>query len=168
MSSHSNYILVGLVFTVVLFFPEFVLANQTEAFQQAAGFEVARDPRGIAALLVNSVFTGLGITIILYLVWGGYLVMTGGGESGRIDRGKRVLWTSTVGAIMLLSSYGISRYVILLIENAANDQPDTVSTGSGFSVDIDTTENPRRPADPLFDPDLTGAENDLVDPDFYK
>lgn len=157
---------IGVIF---LFSPDILFAqNQTQAFADAAGFEVARDPRGIAALLVNSVFTGLGLAFILYIVWGGYLIMTGGGKEDRIDRGKRAIWTSTIGVIVLISSYGITRFVILLVDFGANQQPNVINDDSGFSIDIQTTDNNNRPADPLFDPNATGHENDLVDPDFYR
>lgn len=128
------------------------LGSQTEAFQKGAGLDAEPDdPRKIVSLLVNSVLSVLGMVMVGYLIYGGYLIMTASGIEDRIARGKRSVWTSVVGAALLLSAFGISRFVVQEASNATNDIDPTYGSGDGGYVDVTVTEDPNVPNDPLFD-----------------
>lgn len=154
MSYRTSTIFLWITLLLLLFVvPDAAIAqtmpDQSAAFQQAAGIADPLDPRGVAAVLVNVMFSLLATAMMAYLIWGGYLVLTGSGQADRIERGKQVVWTTSVGALMLLAGYAISQFVIVLLDYAANGQQDYRSGGS--SIDVNVNENLNRPADPLHD-----------------
>jgi predicted secreted protein len=168
--SYHNILFVLFIVGVVVLLPDFVLAQgQTEAFGNAAGFAAPRDPRSIVSSILTAAMSLLGVTLFAYGVRGGYLIMTGGGNSDRIERGTRAIWTSALGALVILSSYGIARFVIFATDYAANDNPNIIDDQeAGFSIDGQITPRVDRPADPLYDVDPTGLESGLLDPEFYR
>ncbi len=129
------------------------LQETSNAFRDGAGFsETQNDPRKIVSVLVNGVLSILGMIMTGYLLWGGYLIMTGGGVEERIARGKRSVWTSVVGAAILLSAFALSRFAIYMSSQAADPSKPTFSEeGGSASFDVDVEADADVPDDPLFD-----------------
>lgn len=88
--------------------------KQTQAFagKQGADFGTPRDPREIAATIINSLLGLLGTLLVCYVVYGGYLVLLSGGDEDKISEGKKVIKNAVIGLALILSAYGISKFVI--------------------------------------------------------
>lgn len=130
---------------------EGALHANSNAFRDGAGFdEQQQDPRKIVSLLVNGVLSVLGMVMVGYLMWGGYLIMTGGGVEERIKRGKRSVWTSVVGAAILLSAFAMARFAIYLSDTASKPNEPTFNI-EGVEIDLGAQPDANVPSDPLFD-----------------
>ncbi len=60
--------------------------------------------------LINVVLGFLGILMVVYIIWGGYLYMTGGDEG--VKKGKAMIKNAAIGMILMLAAYSISTFVI--------------------------------------------------------
>lgn len=130
------------------------LHGQSDAFREGAGFsETQQDPRKITAVLVNGVLSVLGMVMTGYLFWGGYLILTGGGAEERIARGKRSVWTSVVGAAVLLSAFALARFSVYLSSEAADPSNPATAGTDGFTVQPHAVV----PDDPLYDSEFGGS-----------
>jgi hypothetical protein len=91
-----------------------LLEQQTEAFagNKGANFGEPRDPRSVAATIIQSMLGLLGILMITYLIYGGYLIMTSAGQEEKLTKGKSVIRNAVIGIAIILSAYGIARLVM--------------------------------------------------------
>ena len=65
-------------------------------------------------LIANAIKTILGITgsiSLIMFVWGGFLWLTSGGNSEKVQKGKNVFIWATAGLLVIFSSYAILRTV---------------------------------------------------------
>lgn len=70
------------------------------------------DPRVIAARIIN-VFLGLvGIILVSLILYAGFLWMTSGGETEKIERAKKYIRNAIIGLVIVLSSWAIATFVI--------------------------------------------------------
>ena len=90
-----------------------LLEQQTQAFagDKGAGFGEPKDPRAVVATIIQSLLGLLGILMIAYFVYGGYLIMTSAGQEEKITKGKSVLRNAVIGLVIILSAYGLTKLV---------------------------------------------------------
>lgn len=82
------------------------------AGEGGAGFsEENADSTVLIARLVNAVITISGVIFLILLVYGGMLYLLAGGSEDNVKKAKRLLVSSIVGLIIIVSSYAISFYV---------------------------------------------------------
>jgi hypothetical protein len=68
--------------------------------------------------IINVVLGALGIVILLYLVWAGWIYATSGGEKEKIDKAKKMISSSIIGAVIVIASYALASYVLSAISTA--------------------------------------------------
>lgn len=62
--------------------------------------------------IINVVLSFLGIIVTVGIIAGGFMYMTSGGNSERVDKGKDVVGASLIGLGIVVSAYAISRFVL--------------------------------------------------------
>ncbi|MBI4139202.1 hypothetical protein HY479_03570, partial [Candidatus Uhrbacteria bacterium] len=72
----------------------------------------ATDPRVIATNIINVALGLMGIILVVLILYGGFVYMTSGGEAEKVDRAKKIIRNAIIGVILVLSSWGIARFVI--------------------------------------------------------
>ena len=83
------------------------------------------DPRVIAARLINVALGFLAMIMVAYMVYAGFLWMTSGGDLEKVSQAKTMIRNAIIGAIIILSSWGIATYIIRALLQA------TGGTGGG-------------------------------------
>jgi hypothetical protein len=72
-------------------------------------------PTTIALNLTSAFLSLLGIIALIMIIYGGFLILTGGGKgdktAGGIKKGKDILTWAIIGSIIVLSSLGIVEYI---------------------------------------------------------
>jgi hypothetical protein len=82
------------------------------AGEGGAGFAAENaDSTVLIARVVNAVITISGVIFLILLVYGGMLYMLAGGSEDNVKKAKRLLVSSVIGLIIIVSSYAISFYV---------------------------------------------------------
>jgi hypothetical protein len=105
------------------------IGKQTEAIagDKGAKFGEAQDPRAVISGII-SVFLGItGSLLTVYVVYGGYMVLTSAGNTEKIDEGRNIIRNAAIGMGLVLMSYGIVLTVTRFILTG-----DESSTPNGF------------------------------------
>jgi Zn-dependent protease with chaperone function len=80
------------------------------------------DPRIIAAGIINVILGFLGIIAVVIVLLGGFKWMTAGGNEDKVAEAKKLIVAGVIGLVIILASWGISKFVIDLLYNATNAQ----------------------------------------------
>ena len=110
------------VFALALL-PSFVFAQS--AMERLSDVQASADlPSGTLettiGLIINTLLSLVGVLLVVYMVYAGYLWMTAGGNDDQINKAKGIIKNSIIGLIIVLLSYGIARFVLesLLVATA--------------------------------------------------
>jgi hypothetical protein len=77
-----------------------------------------RDPREIAAQVVNILLGFLGIVAVIIILAGGFKWMTAGGNQDKVDEAKKLMSAGIIGLVIVLAAFGIARFVIEALVSA--------------------------------------------------
>jgi len=77
-----------------------------------------RDPREIAAQVVNILLGFLGIVAVVIILAGGFKWMTAGGNQDKVDEAKKLMSAGIIGIVIVLAAFGIARFVINALVSA--------------------------------------------------
>ncbi|OGJ50927.1 hypothetical protein A2335_03365 [Candidatus Peregrinibacteria bacterium RIFOXYB2_FULL_32_7] len=84
-----------------------VISTGDEIFQTSSGGSI----RTFVQTALNFVLGFLGLLAVVYLIYGGFLVITAGEEDG-IAKGKGVIKNAVIGIIIIVVSFAIVNTVI--------------------------------------------------------
>jgi hypothetical protein len=133
--------------------------NQDAAFATEAGYDrdtIGRpqDPRLIVSQIIRMALSIMGVLIIAYVVWGGYMIVTSGGKEERIEKGKKSIYTSIIGAVLIFCALSITWFVFnFVLKNATTADDDSVLK---FNFWVSPVSPPPMGAEgPAADPSLT-------------
>lgn len=68
--------------------------------------------------LINAVLGVLGIILVVYLVWAGFLWMTASGEEEKVKKAKSMIQQAVIGMVIIIAAYAISSFVITTLTTA--------------------------------------------------
>lgn len=71
-----------------------------------------RDPREIAATVINVLLGFLGIIAVIIILIGGFKWMTAGGNEDKVAEARKLIMAGVIGLIIVLASYAIALFVI--------------------------------------------------------
>lgn len=98
--------------------PIFVQAQFTDVLDDTAT-EVYGSPTAdsgdliyVVGSIISVVLSVLGIVLLIFMLYGGFLWMTAGGDADQVKKAKSVMINATIGLIIIVASYAISGYVI--------------------------------------------------------
>ncbi len=86
-----------------------------DATAAAAGIDASTDIFAIIGNLINIFFSVLGVLLLLYILYAGYLWMTAGGEQEQVEKAKSYIKNAVIGLLIMVSSFAISRFVLNLL-----------------------------------------------------
>ena len=77
----------------------------------ALGNPDEKDPRDIAASIINVVFGFLGLLAVSLTLYAGYIWMTSQGQPDKIEKAKDILKNAAIGILIILSAYAIVLFI---------------------------------------------------------
>jgi len=80
-----------------------------------------KDPREMAAQIINTVLTLLGIVAVVIVLLGGFKWMTAAGNEDKIGEAKKLLGAGVVGLVIILAAWGITTFVLNTLMEATNN-----------------------------------------------
>lgn len=80
--------------------------------KRAIGTDVVQPLPTIIGNIVNIILSFLGVLLLIYLIYAGFLWMTSGGDSKKADTAKTYIQNAVIGLIIILASFAISNFVI--------------------------------------------------------
>ncbi len=123
---HLAIFLLISIFSVGMFFlgPD-VLAQQQGDFG-IAEFEQESslgntDIRITIARIINTFLGIVSIIVLLFILYAGFTWMTAGGNDEKIGQAKKMIINAVIGLVIVLSSWGITRFLLNKLEAAINN-----------------------------------------------
>lgn len=113
---------------LVLFAPSFVAkaADSLDLLKGAgssAGYDAEKTDSATASQMVGniiaSVLSLLGVIFLVLIVYAGFSWLTAGGDEAKIEKAQALIKNSVIGLVIVLTSFGISRFVIGALLNAS-------------------------------------------------
>ncbi|KKW32986.1 MAG: hypothetical protein UY77_C0008G0003 [Candidatus Uhrbacteria bacterium GW2011_GWA2_53_10] len=113
---------VGILLLLFVFFvgapPVFAQAELAQEVAEAAGLPQTNIVL-IIARIIRAFLGVLGIILTVLVIYAGWLYMSAGGETGKVETAKKVLKNAVIGLIIILSAFAITQFVISRLLGAA-------------------------------------------------
>ena len=65
----------------------------------------------VGAYIINPLLSLVGVIFLVLMIYGGFLWMTAGGNSGQVDKAKNILITAIIGTVIIAAAYAITNFV---------------------------------------------------------
>lgn len=78
----------------------------------------ASDLNTIIASLISSVIGFLGVVLFVYLLYGGFIYMTAGGDTSKVKEATSIIRNAIVGLVIIALAYAIATFVITQLGTA--------------------------------------------------
>lgn len=77
-----------------------------------------KDPRDIAAGVINVILGFLGIIAVVIILLGGFKWMTAGGNEDKVAEARNLILAGIVGLVIILAAFAIATFVVSNIYEA--------------------------------------------------
>ena len=71
-----------------------------------------KDPREIAASIINVILGFLGIVAVIIILLGGFKWMTAGGNEDKVGEAKKLITAGIIGLVIILGAFSIATFVL--------------------------------------------------------
>lgn len=71
-----------------------------------------KDPREIAANVINVILGFLGIIAVVLILIGGFMWMTAAGNDDKVATARKIMTAGIIGLVIVLAAFGIAKFVI--------------------------------------------------------
>jgi len=61
--------------------------------------------------IVGLIISFLGVILVLYIIWAGFIWMTAGGDTKKVDDAKAKIKNAVIGIIIVFAAYAITTFV---------------------------------------------------------
>jgi hypothetical protein len=128
MKRTLSFIAKGVVATGSLMLPISAVLAANDPYQEAqtkvsgigetAGIAGQEDLTVIIGNIINVVLGFLGILLLVYFLYAGFLWMTSDGKGTGVQRAKDMMKNAVIGLVIIVAAYAISNFVLSqIIEN---------------------------------------------------
>jgi hypothetical protein len=90
----------------------------TENVAGAAGVETSQDLPQIIGRIINVLLGFLGIILLVYILYAGFLWMTAGGDKDKVETSKTMIKNAIIGLVIVIAAFAISNFVLNSIINS--------------------------------------------------
>lgn len=84
------------------------------------------DIRDTIASIIKTVMGLLGIVAVVIVLIGGFYWMTAGGDEGRVETGKKWIFSGIIGLAIILSAYALTKFVFESLLSATTGVDTTI------------------------------------------
>ncbi len=78
-----------------------------------------RTPEQIVGTAINIILGFLGVLLLLYFLYAGFLWMTSGGDSTQADKAKQYIKNAIIGLVIIVTSFALSSFVLTQLATVA-------------------------------------------------
>lgn len=115
IASLSLLVLSASFVAVVPAFAAGVTTQIQSGLDKAAGPSFAgttKDLPTIIGLVINTLLTFVGVLLLFYLLYAGFLWMTAGGETDKVKKARLMISQVIIGLVIIFSAFAISSFVL--------------------------------------------------------
>jgi cysteine-rich repeat protein len=130
-------IILAAIFSAGMLFAAPALAQEAgqeamESFGQTAGFATDTDITTIIARLIRTILMFLGVIVVVLILYGGFVMMTAGGNADRVAKAKKIITNAVIGLVLIITSFAITQFII-------NSLMDATGAGIDGGGDIEAS-----------------------------
>lgn len=122
-----------LAFFIVLFFLPMSVSAASDVPTMAGVIQGTGIPMvnlTVFLLAILRVFFGfLGVIAVALLIYGGFIWMTSGGDPGKVEKAKQIIYNTIIGLIIIFSAFAISSFIMAWLTGMGG-----AGTGGGTST----------------------------------
>ena len=107
-----HYILPGTLLCLLMFL---VFSTSAEAATNLPNPLGTTDIREVIAQVIQAVLGIIGAVALVMFIYGGFMWLTAGGKSDRIQKGKDILIWSVIGLVVIFGSYALVNFILRAI-----------------------------------------------------
>lgn len=112
----SLAILGGILLLFIL--PGFAHAQNLETLQ----LRVDQNPFGtVLQRIINIALLAGGIAAFLFVLFGGFLYLTAGGDAARAETGRKYITNAFIGIVIILLSFTVVRFIVTRTRSEGTD-----------------------------------------------
>ncbi len=93
----------------------------------------SEDPKIIIGNIISYALGFIGVILVCFMVYGGFVWMTAAGNPEKVDKAKKILINAVIGLVMVLMSWSIASFVINSLLSATDSSSSSSSGGGGSS-----------------------------------
>ncbi len=86
--------------------------DTTGEFLDASGNSVSNKPSVFIGNLIRGIIALLGVVMLLFTVYAGFLWMTAGGNAEQVDKAKGWVRNGAIGLLIVFTSFAIATFVV--------------------------------------------------------
>jgi len=101
-----------------------------QEFAVEAGFGGSADIRVIIGRLIRTALSFAGLVLIVYIMYGGFLWMTSGGETEKVKKARSTIINAIIGIVIVFSSWAITTFIINSLVGAVTGGGGSGGVGS--------------------------------------
>jgi len=133
-----------------------------------AGLSQSKDLKGTIARIINIALGFLGIIAVVFILMGGFKMMTAAGNEDQTADGKKAVMGGVIGLIIIFAAWGIASFVISSLQSSTAGAPAPAPTGRCIydnDADVDSNNDGNKCNDATLSLIGSGAkcENQITD-----
>lgn len=116
-----------------LILPGMALAQAPNPFNQArnltntvgskAGISTQQDLPGMFGSIINVVLGFMGLLLLFYMLYAGFLWMTAGGDTKKVEKATSIIQQAIIGLLIIVAAFAISNFVLGSLINVSTATP---------------------------------------------
>ncbi|MFA6161570.1 MAG: hypothetical protein WCT54_02405 [Patescibacteria group bacterium] len=79
---------------------------------QKANISTQQDLPTIVGSIINVLLGFLGLLLLVYMLYAGFLWMTAGGDTKKVDTATAIIRNSIIGLLIIVAAFAISNFVL--------------------------------------------------------
>ncbi len=135
-------LILGAVLCAVFAFvavPALAQTLTTDLTQVAQGTGLGNsDIRVIIGRIIQAALGLVGVVLLGYIIYAGYLWMTGGGNEEKIEEAKKIIRNAVIGLVIILSAFAIAQFIISKLIGATSGGNTNGGANLGGYANFDT------------------------------
>ena len=86
--------------------------NLTNTVGSKAGIGTQQTLPAMAGSIINVVLGFLGILLLFYMLYAGFLWMTAGGDTKKVEKAQSIITQAIIGLLIIVMAFAISNFVL--------------------------------------------------------
>lgn len=95
----------------------------TNSVGSSAGIQSSQTLPGMVGSIINVVLGFLGILLLFYMLYAGFLWMTAGGDTKKVDTAMSIIKQAVIGLVIIVAAFAISSFVLGSLVNVSQATP---------------------------------------------
>lgn len=102
--------------------PVFATAAVDLGLNSAAGIGLSQaDLKTTIVNIIRILLGFLGLVAVIFILYGGYVYLTAGGNEEKVTKARKILINATIGLVIILSAFAITTFIFNSITGALNN-----------------------------------------------